>query len=293
MDIKKLEEMIEPSAMKMAGENQARLDSIASATGAINNLLKIAQNLDYSKKLTGNIATQDLLSQISQAFPQNNLAIDNSIAGIVNSLAESNPLNPSLFESIKLNIAFMDSLEKIHLDLKPKTQFIMPEGISSARQLGDLSSVMSKATEAFEQYNQFGGLESFRAISRLNNFPFEDIVPIDYTDIFNIKGNNKDNIFKMDSEISGELSSAKSFDELSEETKDTLLFIAKNDYWKIIHYLGFYICLNVMLNNGFSSNESFTIHDLQGMMYLAYQEFGNGIIASVLASYIVQSDNSQ
>lgn len=42
MDIKKLEEVFEPSAMKMARENQARLDSLHLATGATDNLLKIA-----------------------------------------------------------------------------------------------------------------------------------------------------------------------------------------------------------------------------------------------------------
>lgn len=131
MDKKNLEKMCEPSAMKMARENRARLDSLHLATGVTDNLLKIAKDLDYSKRLTENIAIQDLLSQLSQAFPQNNLAIDNSILGIVNSLAESNPLNPSLFESIKLNIAFMDSLEKNHLGLKPQTQFILPEGFTS------------------------------------------------------------------------------------------------------------------------------------------------------------------
>lgn len=130
MDIKKLEEVRETSAMKMAMEAKARLDSLHLATGATGNLLKIAKDLDYSKRLTENIATQDLLSKLSQSFPQNNLAINSSIAEIAKSLAESNSLNSSVFESIKFNKAIIDAFEATHLGFKPITQSISVKAIS-------------------------------------------------------------------------------------------------------------------------------------------------------------------
>lgn len=234
MDKKNLEKMCEPSAMKMARENRARLDSLHLATGVTDNLLKIAKDLDYSKRLTENIAIQDLLSQLSQAFPQNNLAIDNSILGIVNSLAESNPLNPSLFESIKLNIAFMDSLEKNHLGLKPQTQFILPEGFTSEDQIGDLSGVISKATEFFKQYDQFSGLESFKALSKLENFPFQNIKPIRISKFYKIDNSKDKTIFEIDSEISDELALVDDFNELSEERRTILLELYQAYYYPII-----------------------------------------------------------
>lgn len=45
MDIKKLEEMSEPSAMKIARENQSRLESLTLPTGAIDNLLVVCQKV--------------------------------------------------------------------------------------------------------------------------------------------------------------------------------------------------------------------------------------------------------
>lgn len=234
MDIKKLEEIFEPSAMKMARENQARLDSLHLATGATNNLLKIAKDLDYNKRLTGNIAIQDLSSQISQAFPQNNLAVDKSIVGIVKSLAESNSINKSLFESIKLNTALIDAFEATHLGLKPATQFILPEGFTSKNKIGDLSSVISKAAEVFKQYEQFGELESFKAISRLDNFPFEDIKSINLVRLPDSEEKISKTIIELDSEISDELSLVDDFNELSEERRTILLEIYQAYYYPII-----------------------------------------------------------
>ncbi len=234
MDIKQLEEMREPSAMKMARENQARLDSLASATGARDNLLKIVQNLGCSKKLTGNIVTQDLLSQLSQAFPHNSLAIDSSLAGIVNNLAKSNPLSSSVFESIKFNKAIIDSFEATHLGLKPRTQFIFPEGFTSKNQIGDLSSVVSKAKEVFKQYEQFGDLESFKAL-RLKNFPNNEMWSKIYHKSFEITEESIAEAKNIDAMISDEVSSVDDFNDLSEATQKSLkkVFSEYYDYFII------------------------------------------------------------
>lgn len=234
MDIKQLEEMIEPSAMKMARENQARLDSLASATGATDNLLKIAQNLDYFKSLTRYTANQDLLSQFSQNFLQSNLAIDGSIAGIVNSLAESNLLNSSVFESIKFNKTIIDAFEATNLELKPRTQSILPEGFTSKNQIGDLSSIMSKATEIFKYYEQFGELESFKAISRLENFPNYKVWTQNYYKARDITEDSLAEAKNIDASISDEVSSVDDFNKLSEERQSILLSLYSNYYYPII-----------------------------------------------------------
>lgn len=231
MDIKQLEEMIEPSAMKMARENQARLDSLASATGATDNLLKIAQNLDYFKSLTRYTANQDLLSQFSQNFLQSNLAIDGSIAGIVNSLAESNLLNSSVFESIKFNKTIIDAFEATNLELKPRTQSILPEGFTSKNQIGDLSSIMSKATEIFKYYEQFGELESFKAISRLENFPNYKVWTQNYYKARDITEDSLAEAKNIDASISDEVSSVDDFNKLSEERQSILLSLYSNYYY--------------------------------------------------------------
>lgn len=292
MDIKQLEEMIEPSAMKMARENQARLDSLASATGATGNLLKIARNLDYFKSLTRYTANQDLLSQFSQNFLQSNMAIDGSIAGIVNSLAESNLLNSSVFESIKFNKTIIDAFEATNLDLKPRTQSILPGGFTSKNQIGDLSSIMSKTTEIFKYYEQFGELESFKAISRLENFPNYKVWTQNYYKAREITEDSLAEAKNIDASISDEVSSVDDFNKLSEERQSILLSLYGNYYYPIIlTYLIIGIWWNIFLNEDLDlSNRVFVYFEsTKGVFsYLSTNIYRpvSGVIDGLVASFI-------
>ena len=205
MEIKRLEEMFEPSAMKMARGNQARLASLFLATGSTDKLLKIAQDLNPSQKWAGHLATQDLLSKLSETSLQNN-----SIAETVKILTESNSLNTQVFESVKLNKSLVDVIEAVNLSLKPQTQFVLPKSIVSGSQVGELGSITSKITEAFKQYEKISGLESFKAISRLNDFQFEEIISINLTQE-DIASFSEKPISEIDSDLSDEIKSGDDF----------------------------------------------------------------------------------
>lgn len=220
MDKKKLEEMREPPAMKMARENQARLDKLSLATGATDNLLKIAKDLDYFKSLTGYTTSQVLLSQLSQS----NLAIDGSISGMLNTLSESSSLNPSLFESNKFNKAVIDAFKTTHLGLKPRTQFILPEGFTSKDQIGELSSVISKSIELFTQLEQFKKYSSFGVLSSLNEDFFGEILKTTLT-TDDVEEFSEISIAEIDAELSDEIKSGKDFSSYSEKAKKILYFI--------------------------------------------------------------------
>lgn len=293
MDKKQLQDVIEPSAMEMFKETQARLAAFSCNTGLTDGLLEIAQDLDPVKKQAGHIASQDLLSQLSKSFPHNNLALDAAATKMLTSLFSSPSINPSVLETLKLNPSFQGGLEAARLASKTLTQSIYPKGIHPKSQFGDIDTIMSKATEVFKEYNQFSELESFKAISRLKNFPFEDIVPIDFINFYDTEEGGEETVFKMDSKISSELLLTENFEDLSSEVKHSLLFIVKNNYLKTIYYLAFYICMSMIINEGFSADESFTLNDLQKMIYLVYEEFGNGIIVSLLAGYIAKEDNEK
>lgn len=223
MDKKKLEEMREPSAMKMFSETQARLASLSLATGSIDSLLKIAHDLDPIKKLSTNIATQDLLSTLSQAFPSNNLVLDNETKKIMKELADSSLFNSSIFESLEIDKSFIDAIEAVNIGLKPKPQFIMPKGISSGSQLGDLSIVMSKATEAFKQHEQFKQYSSFNVFSDLNTDLLRQILKTNLTSD-DIEEFSESAIAEIDAELSDEIKSGKDFNSYSEKAKKILYF---------------------------------------------------------------------
>ncbi len=247
---KNIERILQSPILKLASENQARLDSLSYATGSIADLSKVVRNLDPAKRWAGHAMTQDLLSQLTQNFAQNNLAISNDTLEMAKSLAELSNSNTSFFESIKINTALIDALEATHLGLKPATQIILPEGFASNNQIGDLSSVITKATEVFKQYEQFGDLESFKAISRLKNFPFEDILLTDFTDSPVIDNSNDKTIVEIDAEISDELSAAKSFNDLSEKSQNSLLNLYQNYYSPtLFSYLTIVILISALINS--------------------------------------------
>lgn len=223
MDKKKLEEMREPSAMKMFSETQARLDSLSLATGSIDSLLKIAHDLDPIKKLSTNIATQDLLSTLSQAFPSKNLALDSETTKIMKELAGLSIFNSSVFESIEVNKSFIDIIEATNLGVKPQTQFILPEGFTSKNQIGDLSSVISKATEVFKQHEHFKQYSSFKVLSNLNADFFREVLKTNLTPA-DIEGFSESSIAEIDAELSDEIKLEKDFSLYSEKAKKILYF---------------------------------------------------------------------
>lgn len=220
MDIKQLEEMREPPAMNMARENQARLDKLSLDTGATDNLLKIAKDLDYFKSLTGYTTSQGLLSQLSQS----NLATDGSILGMLNTLPESSSLNPSLFESSKFNKAIIDAFKATHLGLKPRTQFVLPEGFTSKDQIGELSSVISKSIELFTHLEQFKKYSSFKILSNLNESFFIEILKTTLT-TDDIEELSESSLAEIDADLTDKLKLGKGFGSYSEEDKKHLSYI--------------------------------------------------------------------
>lgn len=241
-----LESIIQSPIMKMASENQARLDSLSYATGSTVDFSKLVRDLDPAKRWAGHIATQGLLSKLSQTLPQNNLAIDDAIAEMVKKWTESNSLNTSLFESVKLNKAFIDSFEATHLSLKSQTQFVLPKGITSGSQVGDLSSVISKATEVLKQYEQFKEYSSFKVLSNLNADFFRQILKTNLT-TNDIEEFSESSIAEIDAELSDEIKSGKDFSSYSEKAK------------KILHFF----CTAILLTYLIGIASSITVNHIQ------------------------------
>ena len=220
---KNIERILQSPMMKIANENQARLDSLSLASGSTEKLLKITQDLDPAKRWARRIATQNLLSKFSQDFPQSNLGVDKSIAGIIKSLAESNSINKSLFESTKPNTALIDAFEATHLGLKPATQFILPKGFTSKNQIGDLSSIISEVTEILKQHKQFTQYSSFEILSNLNKDFFREILKTNLTPA-DIDEFSESSIAEIDAELSDEIKLEKDFSSYSEKAKKILYF---------------------------------------------------------------------
>ena len=93
---------------------------------------------------------------------------------------------------------------------------------------------MSKATEIFKYYEQFGELESFKAISRLENFPNYKVWTQNYYKARDITEDSLAEAKNIDASISDEVSSVDDFNKLSEERQSILLSLYSNYYYPII-----------------------------------------------------------
>ena len=95
-------------------------------------------------------------------------------------------------------------------------------------------STLSEYSGIFKQFESLHNLESFKAITRLKNFPFEGMVRIDLDSIPDLEENISETIVELDSEISDELSLVDDFNELSEEKRTVLLGLYQVYYYPII-----------------------------------------------------------
>lgn len=256
---KSFEGIIQSPIMKMANENQARLNSMAAATESTISLSKLADNLVPFHRWKGYSETEGLLSKLSKTLPQNSLVINDFIAERLKVLTELTHLNTPLSESVSFNKTLLQAFEATHLGLKPATQFILPEGFASKNQVSDLNSVISKATEVFRQYEQFGELESLKAISSLKNFPFKDLVQNNFDYSTELKESSDKTILELDLEISERLSIVDDFNDFSIEEQDFLLSSFRTYYYPIILncLITLYWLKNILDENLDLSNKTF------------------------------------
>lgn len=99
----------------------------------------------------------------------------------------------------------------------------MPKGFTSKNQIGDLSSIISEATEIFKQHKQFTQYSSFEILSNLNKDFFREILKTNLTPA-DIEEFSESSIAEIDAELSDEIKLEKDFSSYSEKAKKILYF---------------------------------------------------------------------
>ncbi|MCG3843641.1 hypothetical protein I3249_12750 [Psychrobacter sp. Ps1] len=95
-------------------------------------------------------------------------------------------------------------------------------------------SLTVKQAVVFQQFSQFSVLESFKALSRLENFPFNSIATTESDSIPNLEENAGITVLELDSKISDELSTVDDFNQLSEERRIILINLYRDYYYPLI-----------------------------------------------------------
>lgn len=134
------------------------------------------------------------------------------------------------------------NIEKVMSDINLTTHFpaSMYEQLDIANRYKDLfplsmvNSFAAKQAVAFKQFDQFSVLESFKALSRLENFPFNSIMTTESDSIPDLEESASVTVLQLDSEISNELSTVNDFNQLSEERRTILINLYRDYYYPLI-----------------------------------------------------------
>ena len=127
---------------------------------------------------------------------------------------------------------FIDSFNAAHNVFKTSEISTLVSYFQSQNAL--TNSVLSDYASIFKQVESLHSLESFKAISRLRNFPLEGVIPNESDSLFEIDNVIDETILELDAEISDELSLIEDFNELSEERRTILLELYQAYYYPII-----------------------------------------------------------
>lgn len=220
------------SAMEMANNKQQQLEQ-ASSVHSLNNILKKVKGLNLEGPLAGLIGTEDTLKKFLQSYPHNNI-LGNATNGAMQQLSKIIIENDAFFKDTESALSLTKAFETALSSYKASTQIISLEGFANESQISELGNIVSHTTEAL---NQFSNLESFKAISRLENFPFQSLKPNKSNksnSLSELDDNIIEDIEKLDTEISEELILVGDFNQLSDESQVFLISLYQNHYYPIV-----------------------------------------------------------
>ena len=210
---------------------------------------KVAQTLSLA---SSNVVDQSVIARQAQLSIPEAIAFKDTLLGMkegqsayssIMSARESliqSKGGTSVYENMMSSVNLIrDSLEPYRSAFDAvRTSF---EASEMSKLVGDIqsqkaitNSVLLDYADVFKQVELLHNLESFKALTRLKNFPFEDMVRIDLDSIPDLEENISETIVELDSEISDELSLVDDFNELSEERRTVLLGLYQVYYYSII-----------------------------------------------------------
>ncbi len=268
MDKKQLEGMIKPSAMERFDEIQKQIDPLYQIRSPLNiseiveqharissasNIGEIARKAFQKAGLDSTILeNQSAITRFAQSRAEKAVTFQNTVLearGRVDVYKSVLPITEVLMQNIRgkdsykdimasFNLVrkslepFKNSIDVARIALEANESFKLAKEYQS--QVVLTNSLLSEYAGALKQLESIHNLESFKAISRLKNFPFEDTLPIDSGNILDSKENVNETIVELDSEISDELSLIEDFNELSEERRTILLGLYQAYYYPTI-----------------------------------------------------------
>ena len=231
----------------------------------------IAVAMNTQLRVPKAMAVQDNFLEMTKGMS----AYNNSIMSVRESLIQSTG-GTSVYENMMSSVNLIrDSLEPYRSVFDAaRTSFEASESFKITRELQSqvalANSISSEYSGIFKQLDSLRNLESFKAISRLKNFPKDSVWQQDDSELPEITEISIVEAKKIDAEISDEILSVNDFNDLSEETQNSLKQVFSEYYeYFIIKTIVSLCLLQENLNKDLDlSNKSFIfVNNLEGSIF--------------------------
>lgn len=331
MDKKKLEDIFKPSVMERMNEIQRQIDplhQIRSSTkisemmeknarvSSVANIGEIARKAFQQSGLDFiSLENQSMIARYADLGFQNTIMPQDTFLEMTKGMSANNndlmSVKERMIQSIGGTSVYEDMIASANLvrrSIEPyrgtfdkaRILFEASEPFSLAREIKSQATsanfLSSEYSKIFEQFESVHNLESFKAITRLKNFPSEKLWTKNYDEALEIKEDSLAEAKNIDAMISDEVSSVDDFNDLSEKIQRSLVELSLSYYQLlIINYIYIITILKDQISNSLKySNMEFRFVGLSskvlvGACFINFQPDFNSICNSILASILLES----
>lgn len=268
MDKKQLEDVIEPSIMESFNEIQKQIDPLYKAKNSLN-ILAVAGQYEYirSASSVGEIARkafqqsgldfssfenqstmircadlgfqdtaalQDMFFEARKGFSTYNSTLSTKDR-VIQSMGRTDSYKDMMasFSQFRKSIEpLRDSLNTVGKALSGSEFANLVRELQTSRVIPE--STISEYAGIIKQFESLRNLESFKAISRLKNFPKDSIWQQNHSEVPEITESFIVEAKKIDASISDELSTVDDFNQLSEDRRTILINLYRDYYYPLI-----------------------------------------------------------
>lgn len=201
------------------------------------------QMFDETTKLASLALGQSTLLSSAQAIAESTkfefpVFPDSEALESIRELTAPGRFSTLALEESKIGKSLQSLAETFQLSSTASQHSAIEEQLQNITDTDQLATAFLGQSQILQNLSQINDLASFKALTNLHNSPFPDIYLINISLDSASKQVFDESFFKIDSQISEEISSEKDFKDLSEKTKIILIYVYHN------YFLPFFIsCL--------------------------------------------------
>ncbi|WP_201513050.1 hypothetical protein [Psychrobacter alimentarius] len=290
----------------------SQYEHLNSAASIADMASKAAQPVDFASV---NVVDHSVIAMNAQLRAPEAIAVQDTFLEMTKGMSAYNnslmSVKERMIQSIGVTSVYEDMMASANLvrkSIEPyrsafdavRTSFEASESFKIARELQSqdflLNSLSAEYLTVFEQLESLRNLESFKAISRLKNFPNDKIWTQDYDKGYEVTEDFLAEVKTIDARISDEISSVDDFNELSESSKNSLEKLNLSYYQIfIIYYIYCITILREQISNSLEYSDmefkfvGWSSKILVGVCFIGFQPDFNSICNSIVATILLDN----